>query len=63
MSLQNIDMFFSIPVHLRIRSVDQSKPRTLFPSTSAITYWQVEMEDGALNGGPDSSQSFGADDV
>jgi len=36
--------------HLRLRPVDQNNPKSLFPSTSAITYWQIEMEDGAING-------------
>ncbi|KAK2148285.1 hypothetical protein LSH36_505g01003 [Paralvinella palmiformis] len=39
-----------VVVHLRVRPVDQSNPRTLFPSTSAITYWQIELQDEAVNG-------------
>ena len=27
--------------HLRVRAVDQNKPKTMFPPSSAITYWQV----------------------
>jgi inositol 1,4,5-triphosphate receptor type 1 len=38
-------------VHFRIRPMDQNNPKSLFPSTSAITYWQVELEDGPCNGG------------
>ncbi|XP_070173522.1 inositol 1,4,5-trisphosphate-gated calcium channel ITPR3-like [Littorina saxatilis] len=38
-------------VHLRLRPVDQSQPKTMFPSTSADTYWQIEMEDGPVAGG------------
>ncbi|CAD5113406.1 DgyrCDS2578 [Dimorphilus gyrociliatus] len=37
-------------VHLRIRPVDQNIPKTLFPSTSAITYWQVELLSSNLDG-------------
>ncbi|CAD5116200.1 DgyrCDS5116 [Dimorphilus gyrociliatus] len=37
-------------VHLRIRPVDQMIAKTLYPSTSAITYWQIESESSVLNG-------------
>ncbi len=37
-------------VHLRIREVDQLIPKTLYPSTSGITYWQIESENSILNG-------------
>lgn len=37
-------------VHLRIRPVDQMIAKTLYPSTSAITYWQIESEFSVLNG-------------
>ncbi|CAH1798712.1 unnamed protein product [Owenia fusiformis] len=37
-------------VHLRIREVDQLVPKTLYPSTSGITYWQIEAEQSILNG-------------
>ena len=39
-----------LTVHLRERSVDPSKPKSAFPSTSAITYWQVEQENSVLDG-------------
>ncbi|XP_077862152.1 inositol 1,4,5-trisphosphate-gated calcium channel ITPR1-like [Saccoglossus kowalevskii] len=32
-------------VHLRVRKPDPNRPKTLFPSTSSITYWQIENED------------------
>ena len=35
-------------VHFRMRPVNQQNPKTLFPSTSAITYWQFELEDRSL---------------
>ncbi|XP_025079753.1 inositol 1,4,5-trisphosphate receptor type 3-like [Pomacea canaliculata] len=38
-------------VHLRLRPVDQSNPRTRVPSSSAITYWQVELQEGPVAGG------------
>ncbi|KAL8600024.1 hypothetical protein ACOMHN_057793 [Nucella lapillus] len=38
-------------VHLRLRPVDQNKPKTMFPSSSAITYWQIELQDGPVAGG------------
>ncbi|XP_052783710.1 inositol 1,4,5-trisphosphate receptor type 1-like isoform X3 [Mya arenaria] len=37
--------------HLRMRPVDQSNPKTLFPSSSAVTYWQIELQEGAVAGG------------
>ncbi|OWF52185.1 Inositol 1,4,5-trisphosphate receptor type 3 [Mizuhopecten yessoensis] len=38
-------------VHLRMRPMDQTNPKTLFPSTSAVTYWQIELQDGPISGG------------
>ncbi|XP_076454279.1 inositol 1,4,5-trisphosphate-gated calcium channel ITPR3-like isoform X3 [Babylonia areolata] len=38
-------------VHLRMRPVDPNKPKTLFPSSSAITYWQIELQEGPVAGG------------
>ena len=43
-------VFFSLVAHLRLRPVDQNNPKTMFPPSSAITYWQLEMEDGPVNG-------------
>ncbi|XP_074663089.1 inositol 1,4,5-trisphosphate-gated calcium channel ITPR3-like [Tubulanus polymorphus] len=37
-------------VHLRIRDIDQLNPKTLSPSTSGITYWQIEPESSTING-------------
>ncbi|XP_062618413.1 inositol 1,4,5-trisphosphate receptor type 1-like [Saccostrea cucullata] len=37
-------------VHFRIRVIDQHKPRSLSPSTSGITYWQIEAEHSILDG-------------
>ncbi|KAL3860316.1 hypothetical protein ACJMK2_010455, partial [Sinanodonta woodiana] len=37
-------------VHFRIRVIDQHKPKTLSPSTSGITYWQIEAEHSILDG-------------
>ncbi|CAD5117763.1 DgyrCDS6509 [Dimorphilus gyrociliatus] len=37
-------------VHMRLRPIDNSKPKTMFPSTSAITYWQVEHKNGLQYG-------------
>ncbi|VDI71716.1 Hypothetical predicted protein [Mytilus galloprovincialis] len=37
-------------VHFRIRVMDQHKPRTLSPPTSGNTFWQIEAENGILNG-------------
>ncbi|KAK3085572.1 hypothetical protein FSP39_005468 [Pinctada imbricata] len=36
-------------VHFRIRVIDQHKPRSLSPSTSGITYWQIEAEHSILD--------------
>ncbi len=41
---------FCIAVHLRIREVDQLIPKSLYPSTSGNTYWQIEAESSILNG-------------
>ena len=38
------------PVHLRIRRQDQSRPKTIYPSTSAIVYWQLEKEHSIVDG-------------
>jgi len=37
-------------VHLRVRKPDQSRPHTLEPSTSAITYWQIINESSVVCG-------------
>ncbi len=37
-------------VHMRVRPADQARPHSMFPSTSAITYWQLEAEDSIING-------------
>ncbi|XP_053402419.1 inositol 1,4,5-trisphosphate receptor type 1-like isoform X7 [Mercenaria mercenaria] len=37
-------------VHFRIRVIDQHRPKTLSPSTSGITYWQIEAEHSILDG-------------
>ncbi|XP_064627454.1 inositol 1,4,5-trisphosphate receptor type 1-like isoform X9 [Lineus longissimus] len=37
-------------VHLRIREIDQLNPKTLSPSTSAITYWEIEQENSVISG-------------
>ena len=42
--------FFFFIVHFRIRVMDQHRPRTLSPSTSGNTYWQIEAESGILIG-------------
>ena len=45
-------IFLIIVVHLRIREVDQLIPKSLYPSTSGNTYWQIEAESSILNGIP-----------
>jgi len=37
-------------VHLRVREVDQLVPKSLYPTTSGNTYWQVETESSLMNG-------------
>ena len=39
-----------ISVHFRIRVIDQHRPKSLTPSTSGITYWQIEAEHSILHG-------------
>ena len=46
----HVDSMMIIPVHLRIREVDQLIPKSLYPSTSANTYWQIEAEASILYG-------------
>ncbi|XP_067668084.1 inositol 1,4,5-trisphosphate-gated calcium channel ITPR2-like [Haliotis asinina] len=38
-------------VHLRMRPIDQANPKTMFPSSSAVTYWQIELQEGPITGG------------
>ncbi|XP_046366515.2 inositol 1,4,5-trisphosphate receptor type 3-like isoform X5 [Haliotis rufescens] len=37
-------------VHFRVRAIDQHRPKSLSPSTSGITYWQIEAEHSILDG-------------
>ncbi|XP_064599288.1 inositol 1,4,5-trisphosphate receptor type 1-like [Liolophura sinensis] len=37
-------------VHFRVRVMDQHRPKTLSPSTSGITYWQIEAEHSIIDG-------------
>ncbi|EDV25315.1 uncharacterized protein TRIADDRAFT_55241 [Trichoplax adhaerens] len=37
-------------VHLRVRPVDPSRPKSLNPTSSAITYWQIELLDEPMKG-------------
>lgn len=37
-------------VHMRLRPINQSIPKTMSPSTSAITYWQIERQEGPVSG-------------
>ncbi|XP_071176008.1 inositol 1,4,5-trisphosphate-gated calcium channel ITPR2-like isoform X12 [Mytilus edulis] len=37
-------------VHFRIRVIDQHRPKSLSPSSSGITYWQIEAEHSILDG-------------
>ena len=38
-------------VHMRVRAVNPDQPRSLLPPTSAVVYWQVEIEDSLTSGG------------
>ncbi|XP_060553969.1 inositol 1,4,5-trisphosphate receptor type 2-like [Ruditapes philippinarum] len=38
-------------VHLRCRPVVQTNPKSMIPSTSAVTYWQIELQEGCVAGG------------
>ena len=48
-------IFLVISVHFRIREMDPTEARSLYPPVSGITYWQVEDAKSIVNG---SSQSF-----
>ncbi|XP_050396213.1 inositol 1,4,5-trisphosphate receptor type 1 [Patella vulgata] len=37
-------------VHFRLRAIDQHRPKSLSPSTSGLTYWQIEAEHSILDG-------------
>lgn len=37
-------------VHLRVRQTDFLVPKTLYPTTSCTTFWQVEEETSCMNG-------------
>ena len=39
-----------ILVYYRVRPVDYSNPKTVFPSNSAIVYWQIESREDILFG-------------
>ena len=45
-------------VHLHVRKIDLSKPKTNYPSTSSNTYWEVETENGITNGNTIRIMSF-----
>ncbi|XP_053404101.1 inositol 1,4,5-trisphosphate receptor type 3-like isoform X2 [Mercenaria mercenaria] len=38
-------------VHLRCRPVEPSNPKSMLPSSSAITFWQIELQEGCVAGG------------
>lgn len=40
----------TIGVHLRIRAPDASRPSRTQPPTSAVSYWQVEIDESPLSG-------------
>lgn len=42
--------FYNKIVHMRLRPINQSIPKTMSPSTSAITYWQIERQEGPVSG-------------
>ncbi len=39
-----------VSVHLRVRRQDGTVPKSMYPSTSAITYWQIEKEHNLIDG-------------
>ena len=41
---------YFLPVHLRVRPINILCPKTVFPSTSAIVYWQVEPVGASYSG-------------
>ena len=43
-------IFLAISVHYRIREMDHQDARTLYPTKSAITFWQVEDARDIVNG-------------
>lgn len=43
-------LWFCVSVHFRVRVMDQHRPKTLSPSTSGITYWQIEAEHSIIDG-------------
>ena len=47
-----------VSVHLRVREVDQLVPKSLYPTSSGNTYWQVETESSLLHGQPILSPPF-----
>lgn len=50
MGYENIHCSNMISVHFRVRAIDQHRPKSLSPSTSGITYWQIEAEHSILDG-------------
>ena len=58
-SLYNVNQrLYMSTVHLRRREMDPSAPRTMYPSSSGITYWQVEDEHSILYGKYPSSSDI-----
>ena len=43
-------IFLFSTVHFRIREMDPLEARTLYPSKSGITYWQIEDAANITNG-------------
>jgi len=39
-----------VVVHLRLRPMDHNSNRHMFPSTSGIVYWELELESSAISG-------------
>uniref|UniRef100_A0A914UYS1 Uncharacterized protein n=1 Tax=Plectus sambesii TaxID=2011161 RepID=A0A914UYS1_9BILA len=46
---EGIELETGEDVHLRVRPSNPAIPKTMYPSTSAITFWQLEVEMGSIN--------------
>ena len=44
------DILAHVAVYLKVRQELKWKPKSLMPSTSAVTYWQIENAENPLNG-------------
>lgn len=48
--VEGLDESCGEDIHLRVRRLDQTQPKSMYPSTSSITFWQLEKERCLIDG-------------